>query len=144
MNDVALAVRDGEVWRYSGIEVRAAQHRDLAETPDAGIGDDRLSHFSREAGKVEPLGFFQIFGQRNADVGAAGALRLHFEFVDARKIGGAHPEIVALDARLIQFGGAILIEYGSGGACGWGRECRCGAGGSEHKLPTIHYWDHYQ
>src|SRR5258706_14505783 len=102
MNDVALAVRNREVRRDSGIEVRAAQHRDLTETPDAGIGDDRLSYFPRKAGKVEPLGFFQIFGQRNADVGAARALRLHFEFVEARKIGGMISQIFALDTRLIR------------------------------------------
>src|SRR5260370_25545806 len=143
MNDVALAVRDCEVWRYSGIEVRAAQHGDLAETPNIGIGDDRLSHFSREASKVEPLGFFQIFGQWNADVGAARALRLHFEFVDARQIGGAHPEIVALDARLIQFGDAVLIEHGGCRARDWSTESCCCAGGGEHKLPPIHCWDHY-
>jgi hypothetical protein len=74
---------------------------------------------------------------RNAEVGATGALRFHLELVDARQVGGAHPEILRVRADAIERDGAIVIEDSGG------RRRRCGksyrrSGGSEKEVTAEH------
>src|SRR5262249_12654528 len=60
----------------------AAQHRNLAEAPNAGVRHVLLPDAPRETGEVEPLAILEILGDRNTDIGAAGALRLQLELIN--------------------------------------------------------------
>ena len=54
---------------------------------------------SRERREIEVRAAGHCLRNRNADVGAASALRFHFELVDARQVGLAHPQRILLRAR---------------------------------------------
>ena len=89
MNDAAAAIGNSEFRRRSRLIERAAEHGDFAEAPDAGVGDVSLADTAGKAGQVEPFAALEVLGERDAEVGATCALRLHFELVDAGEIGGA-------------------------------------------------------
>src|ERR1700676_5322955 len=96
VNYTAFSIRDREVRRDSSAIKISTNHRDFAETPGTGMDDHGLTQLACEAGEVEPLTVLKIFRDRNAHVGTTGALRFQLEFVDAREVGRAHPEILRI------------------------------------------------
>ena len=51
----------------------------------------RIADLARKRGEVEILALSHRFRYGDAQLGAARALRLELELVDARKLGGANP-----------------------------------------------------
>ena len=72
----------------------AAERLHFAEAPHARarLGDDRLAGLLRERGEVEVVAAHHVLRDRNAQIGAARALRFQLESVDARQIALADPQ----------------------------------------------------
>ena len=138
MDHAPFAIRSGKVRRHAGIVKASPNHGYLAEAPDAGIGDNGLAKFSREAAEIEPLSSFEVLGDWNTHIRAAGAFRFQLELVDARKIGSAHPQILGVGTDFVQFGGMIVVQDRGRGGSGRRGESGRSAGGSEQKIPAFH------
>ena len=93
--------------------------------PDANGSDDGLADPTGESRQVEPFAFRHLFRDWNAEVVAAGALRLHFEFVDAREVGLPDPQILRVGLDFVEGDGAFAVEDG-GGRCRGRSERRAG------------------
>ncbi len=90
---LALAVGDGKVRGDAGLEEAGAEHGHFAEAPEAAFVDEGLTNFAGEAGEVERVPAFELLGQRDADISAAGALGFDFEAVDLGQCRGGDPEV---------------------------------------------------
>ena len=90
----ASAIGDLEVRRHTRFEELPAQEWNFAEAPHARapIDDDGLTDPAGERGQIEERAARHVLVDWNADVSAAGALRLELELVDPRQIRFADPQ----------------------------------------------------
>jgi hypothetical protein len=122
VHDLPLTVGDGEIRSDAGVIEGSAKDGNFAEAVDVLIRDDALADFVGEAGEVEPVAVFESFGERDANVGAAGALGFDLEFVDAREVLRLDPEVLIDVANFIESDG-VLAEQDGGSGGGGGGEC---------------------
>jgi hypothetical protein len=136
MNDAAGTVGHGEIRGNARLIEFAAHGGNLAEAPDPGILNINLAKAARKASEVEPFGSLQLFCERNAHIGAACALRLDLEPVDARQIGGANPEIFGIGPDFIYRSGGIAVKNR---CCRRSGRVQRRRGGGEQELAAIHH-----
>jgi hypothetical protein len=136
VDGAAFPVGYGEIRSHPGAVEIAANHRHLAKAPNPRFMDAGLMEALGKAGEIEPGTALQYLRNWNAHVGAAGALRLQCELVDAGKIAGSDPKVLGIRTDLGELDGPVIIEHShTGGRRG---ERARGSGGGQQKLSAVH------
>ena len=136
VDGAAFPVGYGEIRSDPGAVEIAANYRHLAKAPNARFMDARLMEALGKASEIEPRTALQYPRNGNAHVGAARALRLQCELVDAGKIVGSDPKVLGIRADLGELDSPVIIKHSHSGG---GRGERAGSSsGGQQKLSAVH------